>query len=50
MYPEVCEIFKDYSVYIGGSSSFDFSAKQYNKYDAVVRHTHFRLHKGPRGP
>ncbi|MBQ3821151.1 MAG: nucleoside hydrolase, partial [Bacteroidales bacterium] len=38
MYPEVCEIFKDYSVYIGGSSSFDFSAKQYNKYDAVVRY------------
>lgn len=36
MYPEVCEIFKDYSVYIGGSSSFDFSAKQYNKYDAVM--------------
>lgn len=38
MYPEVCEIFKDYSVYIGGSSSFDFSAKQYNKYDAVMRY------------
>ena len=36
MYPEVCEIFKDYSVYIGGSSSFDFSAKQYNKYDASI--------------
>ena len=38
MYPEVCEIFKDYSVYIGGSSSFDFSAKQYNKYDAAMRY------------
>ena len=38
MYPEVCEIFKDYSVYIGGSSSFDFSAKQYNKYDAALRY------------
>ena len=38
MYPEVCEIFKDYSVYIGGSSSFDFSAKQYNKYDASLRY------------
>ncbi|MCR5325919.1 MAG: nucleoside hydrolase [Bacteroidales bacterium] len=38
MYPEVCEIFKDYSVYIGGSSSFDFSAKQYNKYAASMRY------------
>ncbi|MFR6641073.1 MAG: hypothetical protein ACLUSP_06880 [Christensenellales bacterium] len=27
LYPEVCEIFKDYAVYIGGSSSFDFSGK-----------------------
>ena len=36
MYPEVCEIFKDYSVYIGGSSSFDFAGKKYNKYDAVM--------------
>ena len=35
---KVCEIFKDYSVYIGGSSSFDFSAKQYNKYDAALRY------------
>ena len=37
LYPEVLEIFKDFAVYIGGSSSFDFSAKQYNKYDAVMR-------------
>ena len=36
MYPEVCEIFKDYSVYIGGSSSFDFAGPQYNKYDCVM--------------
>ncbi len=36
MYPEVCEIFKDYSVYIGGSSSFDFAGKKHNKYDAVM--------------
>jgi hydroxymethylpyrimidine pyrophosphatase-like HAD family hydrolase len=36
MYPEVCEIFKDFSVYIGGSTSFDFAGKEYNKYDAVV--------------
>lgn len=36
MYKEVCEIFKDYTVYIGGSSSFDFSAKRFNKYDAIM--------------
>lgn len=38
MYPEVCKIFKDYSVYIGGSSSFDFSGKQFNKYDAIMEY------------
>lgn len=37
MYPEVLEIFKDYSCYIGGSTSFDFAGKEYNKYDATVR-------------
>ena len=36
MYKEVCEIFKDYSVFIGGSTSFDFAGKQYNKYDAIM--------------
>ena len=36
MYPEVCEIFKDFSVYIGGSTSFDFAGKEYNKYDATL--------------
>ena len=36
MYPEVLEIFKDFSVYIGGSSSFDFAPRQFNKYDAVM--------------
>ena len=36
LYPEVLEIFKDFTVFIGGSSSFDFSAKKYNKYDAIV--------------
>jgi len=36
MYPEVCEIFKDYSVYIGGSTSFDFAGKRNNKYDATL--------------
>lgn len=37
MYPEVLEIFKDYSCYIGGSTSFDFAGKEYNKFDALVR-------------
>ena len=36
MYGEVCEIFRDYSVYIGGSTSFDFAGKEYNKYDATL--------------
>ena len=36
MYKEVCEIFKDYSVFIGGSTSFDFAGKRYNKYDAIM--------------
>ncbi len=38
LYPEVCEIFKDYSVFIGGSSSFDITPKQYNKFDAMMRY------------
>ena len=39
MYPEVCEIFGDnYSIFIGGSTSFDFAGKQYNKYDATLRY------------
>jgi HAD superfamily hydrolase (TIGR01484 family) len=36
LYPEVLSLFPDYTVYIGGSSSFDFTAKQYNKYDAIM--------------
>ena len=36
LYPEVLEIFKDFTVYIGGSSSFDFSGKRFNKYDAIM--------------
>ena len=36
LYPEVLDIFKDFAVYIGGSSSFDFSAKAFNKYDAIM--------------
>lgn len=38
MYPEVLEIFRDYAVYIGGSSSFDFAPAQFNKYDAVMQY------------
>lgn len=37
MYPEVCEIFSDFSVFIGGSTSFDLAGKLYNKYDAIMR-------------
>ena len=40
MYREVCEIFKDFSVYIGGSTSFDFAGPQYNKYDATLNWAH----------
>ncbi len=38
MYPEVLEIFKDFSVFIGGSTSFDLAEKKYNKYDALMRY------------
>jgi HAD superfamily hydrolase (TIGR01484 family) len=37
MYPEVLKIFKDYSCYIGGSTSFDFAGIEYNKYDATLK-------------
>lgn len=36
LYPEVLQLFPNYTVYIGGSSSFDFTEKQYNKYDAIM--------------
>lgn len=38
LYPEVLEIFKDYTVFVGGSSSFDFAPGQYNKYKALLRY------------
>ena len=38
MYPEVLKIFKDFSVFIGGSTSFDMAEKKYNKYDALMRY------------
>ena len=34
-YGEVCEIFNDYNAFVGGSSSFDFAPKPYNKYYAL---------------
>jgi hydroxymethylpyrimidine pyrophosphatase-like HAD family hydrolase len=38
LYDEVCALFPDYVVYIGGSSSFDFAPKQYNKYDSILKY------------
>lgn len=35
MYQEVTEVFSDYNVFIGGSSSFDMAPKPYNKYYAL---------------
>ncbi len=34
-YSEVCELFSDYTVFVGGSSSFDMAPKPYNKYYAL---------------
>ena len=34
----MCSLFPDYVVYIGGSSSFDFAPKQYNKYDSIMKY------------
>lgn len=38
MYSEVCSLFPDFSVFIGGSSSFDFVKTEYNKYNALMRY------------
>ena len=40
LYPEVLELFPEYTVYIGGSSSFDFTEKKYNKYDAIMTYAY----------
>ena len=37
MYARVCEIFSDYNCFIGGSSSFDITQGQFNKYFALKR-------------
>ena len=34
-YDEVCELFPEYTVVVGGSSSFDFAPLPYNKYYAL---------------
>ena len=38
IYDEVCEIFNDYCVFVGGSSSFDMAPKPYDKYYALDRY------------
>ena len=37
MYARVCEIFHDYNVFIGGSSSFDITSGEFNKYFALTK-------------
>lgn len=35
IYDEVCQVFSDYTVFVGGSSSFDMAPAPYNKYYAL---------------
>ena len=35
IYDEVCALFPDYNVFVGGSSSFDMAPKPFNKYYAL---------------
>lgn len=35
IYPEVCRVFSDFNVFVGGSSSFDMAPRPYNKYYAL---------------
>ena len=35
IYDDVCSVFSDYCVFVGGSSSFDMAPKPYNKYYAL---------------
>ena len=35
IYAEVCDLFPEYVVFVGGSSSFDMAPKPYNKYYAL---------------
>ena len=36
IYGEVCEVFSEYNVFVGGSSSFDMAPKPFNKYHALA--------------
>ena len=38
IYPEVCRVFSDYTVFVGGSSSFDMAPAPYNKRYALERY------------
>ena len=38
MFNEICSLFPDFSVFIGGSSSIDFVKTEYNKYNALMRY------------
>lgn len=38
MYAEVKTLFPEYDVYVGGSTSFDFGDKRYNKYTAIKQY------------
>lgn len=35
IYQEICEIFSEYNVFVGGSSSFDMAPRPFNKYYAI---------------
>ena len=35
IYPEVCEVFSEYTVFVGGTSSFDMAPKPHDKYHAL---------------
>ena len=38
IYDEVCKVFSDYNVFVGGSSSFDMAPAPYNKYYALAKY------------
>lgn len=38
IYKEVCDLFSEYMVFVGGSSSFDMAPLPYNKYYALSRY------------
>lgn len=37
-YDDVCEVFNEYNVFVGGSSSFDMAPKPFNKYYAIKKY------------